>query len=88
MVSSGLEKLSADGASLENRSDSTGVRLSADVQSEALIKTLAKQNGGTAMEDMGERGQLYSSSSGNNVMDMIYMKLYSNLIDTTIYVKS
>ncbi|CAL8280497.1 unnamed protein product [Arctogadus glacialis] len=51
-VSSGLEKLSADGASLENRSDSTGVRLSADVQSEALIKTLAKQNGGTAMEDM------------------------------------
>ncbi|CAL8265646.1 unnamed protein product [Merluccius merluccius] len=51
-VSSGLEKVSAGPPSVETLSDSTGVRLSTDVQSEELIKTLAKQNGGTAMEDM------------------------------------
>ncbi|KAJ3589840.1 hypothetical protein NHX12_010681 [Muraenolepis orangiensis] len=52
MVSSGLQKLSADPRSVpETSSHSTGVR-PADVNSEDLIQTVANQSGGTAVEDM------------------------------------
>lgn len=65
MVSSGLEKLSADSPSVETSSGSTGVMPSTDAQTEEFIKTLAKQNGGTAMEDMGEKSKLYTFNTFN-----------------------